>query len=704
MEIHEFENIQEELFKLIKSKDEDKIIKFIEKNPNFDYNVKSSNNIYLIFMIIVFNLKKVFDKLIDLNISLDVLDEDGRSILYYIIKLNHLELLTRVLKYYESFVGIPIFNLKDNFGLSILHYCVLFNNLKVLESIYSIVNLKLTDNKGNNILHFAIQQKNKKIIQFLIDKNYPILLKNSNNENVLHLLLNHFPEMKLIKYFLDNKVPIDELDNTYHLSPIHLSFILKIDLNINDLDSKILNLTDYYGNTPLHYALVENNLVMFKNTLEKNYKNINFNIQNINGDTLLHLILEDNVKLEKELFGIILQNTNLNLQNNDGNTVFHLLILNKLYLIKDYDKFITQQKLNLFIQNKDGKTPYQLDDNKNYAKIFDKTSKILAEILLKNKHLAKLDWEKNCKVDCVAKIKEYLEKEKKNPPFTQDEIIPKLQDGIYVDQCRFLGNTLDVLAGILYLKQQFKEIGLLLQFPLTSNDELIKFYQTMAIDLTYKIDFINTQIYWAYQKIFYPSFFDYLFNKHMKDDKINYIIIPLGIENDIGAHANILFIDKKNKIIERFEPYGIYPPKELNYNPTTLDLLLENKFSFYNLKYISPDKYLPKIGFQVIENLETPYCKQIGDPNGFCAVWCIWWIYHKLLNLEVSSQDLAEKLINKIKLSNMSFKSVIRNFSKNITDIRDDLLEKVDLDINLWIQGKYDDKKIQELEEIILKF
>jgi len=692
------EELIETLFTMTKKKEEDKIINFINNNKKFDFNIKY-NEVYFIFLIIIYNLKKVFTHLINYKISLDVLDNDGRTIIFYLIKLNNLELLKDVIEYYRNFIGIPIINLKDNFGYSSLHYCVIFNNLKALEILYKSKNINILnlDNKGNNILHFSIINKNTKFIDFLIAKDFPIKKRNFNNENILHLLLNKFPDTKIIKYFV-NKIKITEQDKIYLLSPLHLSLVLNIDMGIYNFKNKELELTDFYGNTPLHYGIVEKNIILFKKILEKNLDNIQYNYQNINGDTLLHLILEENMELEDNLMQHLISCTNLNLQNNQGNTCLHLIVNNDLF-----QKYKIKQKINIFIQNKDGKTVYQIVDSNKQKYIFEKTAKILSHILTKNKQTAKLEWEKNCTIDCFTKIKEYLEKEKKNPPFIQDEVNLKIQENMYVSHCRFIGITIDILSGMLYLKKKFNNLGVLLQFPLTINEKLSNFYQTMAIDLSYKIDFINFQIYWVYQKIFYPSYFEFIFNKNMQDNDINFIVIPLGIENDIGAHANILIVDKHNKTIERFEPYGIYPPKELNYNDLTLDNLLENKFSSFNLKYIKPIDYLPKIGFQILENLETPTCNQIGDPNGFCAVWCVWWVHHKLLNRDISSKLLAEKIITKIKLANLSFKAVIRNFSKNITDIRDELLEEVNLDINKWIQGKYDDKILKKIENIILK-
>jgi hypothetical protein len=112
--------------------------------------------------------------------------------------------------------------------------------------------------------------------------------------------------------------------------------------------------------------------------------------------------------------------------------------------------------------------------------------------------------------------------------------------------------------------------------------------------------------------------------------------------------------------------------------------------------------FLPTIGFQLLENIETQTCKRIGDPNGFCGAWCIWWVYQRMNNLNISN-DLSSYLINTIKSDNISFKNIIRNFSGKITDIRDKTLKKYNLDINDWISGNYNDMILDNIEKDVLK-
>jgi hypothetical protein len=277
----------------------------------------------------------------------------------------------------------------------------------------------------------------------------------------------------------------------------------------------------------------------------------------------------------------------------------------------------------------------------------------------------------------------------------------------FTNFCFYTGSPIDILFGLILLNNDFKNKGLtvILDYPLTINKSLETYYQKLSLDYPYKLDFSNIEIMWCYQKIFFPSYFDDIIAKKIKDNE--YIAIPIGIITSVGSHANILFWNIKNKTIERFEPNGSNFPAGLNYNPDLLDNLLENKFKQIdeNIIYYPPYNFLPSISFQKIESLETQKCK-IGDPNGFCGVWCIWWVYQRMLNVnneKLTLENTATNLINQIKLENISFKSIIRNFSKKITEIRDSYFKKYLIDINDWILGNYDEEILNKLEKDIFK-
>ena len=58
-----------------------------------------------------------------------------------------------------------------------------------------------------------------------------------------------------------------------------------------------------------------------------------------------------------------------------------------------------------------------------------------------------------------------------------------------------------------------------------------------------------------------------------------------------------------------------------------------------------------------------------------------------------------------MKINNLSYKNIIRSFSIIITEIRDNLLRKVSLDINKWLNDEYTndnlDKVIEKIKEKI---
>ena len=226
-----------------------------------------------------------------------------------------------------------------------------------------------------------------------------------------------------------------------------------------------------------------------------------------------------------------------------------------------------------------------------------------------------------------------------------------------------------------------------------------KLYTKLNIDYPYRLDFCNFHIFWFSPNIIYPTYFE-----NIKNLKRNYIIIPIEINANNLNHANIIFIDRNKKIIERFEPHGKMGNNSLYYNYKLLDRNLKSKFSilFPEFTYYSPDDYLETVSFQTIENNMYNFCEIIGDPNGFCAIWCIWWVEQKLKYSFYDSKTLAFKLIKRMRQYNINFKEFIRNFSMKISSLRDEELKKHKIDINDWLNSNYDNNTLINIEKNII--
>ena len=562
----------------------------------------------------------------------------------------------------------------------------------------------LTNNEGTNILHLALQYMYTDIIKYFIENNININFLSINNENLLQLAI-MYQNYEIINLLIDKVNNINNQENNYGLTALHQSIVL----NRNNIFEKILlnnaniNIQDYHGNSPLIYLVIEKNNNLLQLFLK--YDNINYNLTNIDGNTALHIMLENVTEYSENIIEKLIIETDLIIQNNNGDTCLHYLIINDLLL--KYKKVLINKELNIFIKNSKNISCFDLINNNN--ELINIIVSSYYNYLKNNKNKLIIEWEKECSNDlsvdvCYKKINDIIFKEERSIPKINDYKL-KLDNGIFVNTCYFTGSPIDILFGIIFLFKKFnkKKLGIILDYPLTSNNELEKYYESIGINFHFKLDFSNFEIIWAFQKIFFPTYFDEEIKKAMK--KYNYIIIPIGIETRQGAHANILFWDIKKSLIERFEPNGANEPIELNYNHKLLDKILLKKFiNFDNkIKILSPKSYLPIIGFQILENQNTNSCKRIGDPNGFCAVWCIWWIYQKLMNIELDSETLTKNLIKEIKLNNYNFKTIIRNFSSNIVDLRDKYLKIFNLDINDWITNNYDDEILIKLEKEILK-
>ncbi len=95
--------------------------------------------------------------------------------------------------------------------------------------------------------------------------------------------------------------------------------------------------------------------------------------------------------------------------------------------------------------------------------------------------------------------------------------------------------------------------------------------------------------------------------------------------------------------------------------------------------------------------------KNIGDPGGFCAAWCLWYVDNRINYEQISNEVLIKKIINSAKLKNILLRQIIRTYSKNITDIRDGILLKIGININDWVNDNFNDEQFDELINLIKK-
>ena len=746
------------IFDLIKQKNTDELYKYIVENENIDLDIYDEHYNYVIQYIVMYNMIDIFKYILkNRTVRLDILDTDGRNLLYNPIKYNYYEILENILEYDKNNIGVSIVDLRDNIGYIGLHYSIIFNNIKAFKLLYSLKSdVNIIDNKNNNIYIICLQYKRADLLIYLLEneikKNNNINhFINSKGESILQNAIN-YDEMKVIKYIINNTMFLKQIinikENEYGLSALHQAIVL----NLNNVAIKLIkngadiNTSDYIGNTPLHYTIIEKNYMILDYIIHLPDINIYYNETNMNGNTPLHLLIEDDIidininDIHKHKYNMckillkMIENTDLCIMNNNGNTIMHYIVMKNLWTLPEVKEILVNgtTHMNLFITNRDNMNVMDMLANNSLKEEFiDITVNSYYNILKKLKNSDKLVilWEKYCANEdltnllkivkktnskqtglthdiayyCKSTIRQNIVDMKSSMPTYKELNLNVITTANNLPNgCYYTGSTIDILFGLYYLNNEYNA-KLILEYPLTHNKEIENYYIKMGLNYSFKMEFSNIEIVWSFMKLIYPTNFEsILLSRINYTDK--YIIISLGIEVSNGSHANMIIIDIKNKLIERFEPNGKYSPRGFYYNSDLLDTLLLNKFTniLPEYTYIKPLLYLPTIGFQILETIEDSLCKKIGDPNGYCAVWCVWWVEQKITNNDVSSKELVENLIRHIKLSNKSFKNLIRNYSMKIVHIRDNFLNKYDITIDDWMLRKYDDNIIASLEKDVL--
>jgi len=706
-----------ELFDKLKQQKIDEVIELIDKymkneDNDIDLNMRDSSNMYLIQYAIIFNNIKLVKKLIQYECRLDFIDTDGHTILYTCIRMGYNNIVKLLIED-TSLVGIPLTDIDDKKGEIPLHYAIQYDNNEAFDLL--IINSTLINKlnvKGLAPLHLAIKKKNYYVIEKLLNlNNVNINIQTNIGETPLHIATNYEDTHIINKILQKSDLKINIVDYEHQISP--LMYI--VTLNNITLTKLLLengadpHIQDALGNSSLHLAIIEYNVDIVNLLISKFNK---FNLLNIESLTPFHLLVSTNKtdynKIKLYNIDLLINNTNLNIQDVNGNTVWHLFAKSGLwYPLKN---LLMNKKNNLFIKNNQNITPYDIvKDIKNFD--------ILLDIII-NSYYNMLDksvdyinsWEKDCvdgtlnKNKCFIEIKKNILNKVSSVPVKKTSYckltIDNLDNNIMFTT--FTGVALDVICGLFMVQKMNNNImSTLNNMNLIDNEQITKYYTQMGIKKN-NVDFMNFEIIWLYQNIFYPSGFENLINKFKHNDKM-YFICPIGIELDNGAHANILLIDKENKTIERFEPNGHDTPPSFNYNGILMDNILSSYFKklLNDYKYITPKDYLPKIGFQSYENIEYYKTRKLGDPGGFCAAWCLWYVFNRIKYNDIKNVDLVYNLIKIIKYNNMSFKNIIRNFSKQISDFRDSIINIYGLDINDYLNNQYSTNNLQYIQKYI---
>lgn len=697
------------LFELIKEHKWDEFKKILLEDKEADVNIRDENGNYLIQYITLFNKVEFVSILIERGSRLDIIDLEGRSLLYFPIKYDYINMLETLLKLDNQRVGISLVDIQDKENFIPLHYAVTFGNTKAANLLLKYnSNPNITDNDGNNSLHLSVITKKLDICKMILKYNINVNMRNKFGESPLHIACN-YQLIEYAKILLESGADTNIKEYEIQLTPL----MYAITLGNTELTNLLLKYKadvkeqDLNGNHCMHYSMIEGNHEIIHKILPM-FDHLNDT--NVDGKTVAHIALERNNyntnKLDNFLFKEILIKTNINIQDNDSNTILYLLVKNDIW--KHYSDILATKKCNIYIGNQ-----LELIKKEDLSTFYDVVSRGYLYTLRdeKNKDVVWMNkWEMDCKTgddkECLKKIKNFITKNRVSVPIKKRGYCIEIKTSDEIEFPTYTGRQIDIIFGLLYLQKKHSgQVCTSLTEDFIKNPELDKYYDSLGLVKSYKIEYLNFEVIWAYQKLFFPTNFDQTISTVL-NNKCRFIIIPLGIELTNGSHANILIYDKNLNEIERFESYGSDYPYGFNYNPSQLDIQLERKFRqlIPNSKYIKPSVFLPKIGFQYLESYIYQKKGKIGDPGGFCAAWSAWYADKRITHKDVDRTILVKKLIRKIRETDTSFRNLIRNYTGNITSLRDELFGKMNININDWKNENISDEDLEKFNSLLGRF
>jgi ankyrin repeat protein len=686
------------------------------------YDIVDRSERSILYDVIESNYHDILLKLLDhsaKNIGImitDIRDLNGNIPLHYAIKFKNIE-AAKLLMQHKSNAYIT-----DIDGYNALHLAVRSGSLEIVGIIVSTMSVIDTKTfRGETALHISINFQYGSIAELLLNAGAdPNIVDSENEFSPLHYAVG-WNSLDIIDILL-KKGSNPNLQDIYGNTP--LFYCIKEDYasafdKITNSKNKInFNLWNIDGKIILHEVL-ENYEETKKHYIDALIQDSNLSTQDGNGNTCMHyLVLYDLWKEYKD----ILKKKKINIfaKNSNGNAVIDLIFTDDKHnksKLSDYNNFldiITEGYIYLLRKSKK-EWPEELDkicsrdlsdltdEEKNYIayNISDKVDKNNKKRNNQNENIVYT--EKDIYTGCfmlirnklVGDIKKYregkLEYCQRSYPVYKKQCI-HIEEDVVLDVCTFTGSLLDVLMGLIFLIKKHGSIvctTLGKNNVLSSNEELCNFYKSMGLIMNGRCEFLNFEIVWIDYKLYIIEKFSELFNLCINSEA-RFVIIPLGIELKTGSHANYLIYDKSLKEIERFEPHGGTTPIGFNYNTQFLDEILEEYFKSIDkdIQYIKPSDYIPKIGFQIMDSQEE-HKRRIGDPGGFCALWSIWYVDQRLTYYTYDRKTLVKELFKNIKVQSISYRNMIRNYSRNIIKQRDELLKIIDIDINDWLNENY---------------
>ncbi len=733
------------------------ILKLLEKNK-LDPLIDIINGQTVAHMAAKNNNEKVIRYILNnIPVALEKINSEGSTPIHILAKNSYNKLLK------ETLTKIPKFiDLLDGDHNTVLQLINPLDNIYgyILKNYNKIINFDNINNKGNTILLQNIDltkdkkdryfENIKKIITF-IDVNMP-----KNNPPLAHAIQNK--KEYVANILLKQKGINVNIQNDSQMTPL----LLAVYNNMYNTVKKLLNEganIDYIGNdgdtNPMSLMIVRNDDKMLDIFFDNGFDINQFDRYM---ETPLHQAFSLKKELSPHLVAKLLYYGDLNIQNVNGDTPLHLFL--ERYNWKDYNQILKKKELDIFVKNNDGNTPLNYVKNKSVGKFVNfMANNYIDKLNNKGLDLRSNRFSDKCNgklvesEECLQEVKNYIMKTKKSYPqvgIDDAEMNEKFKmiKGKFSNYGKFNANTLHNMIYTLIFLNKYDNLCIPHQKNMHNkfiNDKFLQYItdlyrspsELVISDLVkiysdYFYEILPYLIVWRSSNQYYINKdLDYYLQKCLTCDSVRYIFFKLTqVASSSGTHANIVIYDKDTGVMDRFEPYGDIPHLESD----KLDNMLEDKIgsvikkhlkktkNTIKFKYLRPKDYIKGIGFQTISNDIETSVKKLGDPHGYCLAWTYWYLEMRLNNPEMSPGEIIKKATASIiqnkankkngkDKTNSVFIDFIRDYASKLDEMKNEYLRKAGISeehiYNIIMpdsdQDKLVDSMSKDFEKIIKK-
>jgi len=659
----------------------------------------SKNGFYLIHYAFIdanINVLKQILKLDPLNVK-----KIHHEIFISVCKLGKFSLILDLIKLVKSSETIKwIFIPSLNDGDSLIYYFMFYGSDQIIQDLIELAGTEIAWSElvGSNyplklylLAHYrSMDESNYNIFAKILELTDLQQIIKANLSPIIDCCLDGFDEKVLSLLKKSNPKVISSI-NSKQFSPLMAAIGSSNTQLINWLLESGADPNYSTYTSPLILAL-ETNQNQIIEALIRSTKSLDTNTFDSNKWLPAHHCFNAKSKIDPKIkLQIIKLTDNLNSQNVNGNTPIHMMFLNDDWV--SYKSIFSSKPIDLYIKNKLGDRPIDYFVETNTKKQVDELLGLVSKGVLKRtkrlqfkgKQMGRLSKSKQLKLykstltclkkntsGCIDQIKNKISRLGVSTIEDPENVNVKLIMGDKIDYSLFVSRDIDSYIYLLYFIEKYKVgIGSGQKLVIKSSDpeikKIINFYTSIA--KAYPA-LSNISIYWHDEN---NNVFPKDIVQSIKTSSRNIIFFYITIINQNVDHANCLIIDKPNKRVIHFEPYGRVNKVSLK----NLDIKCAEILKPLGYKYYSPSNYLTQNSFQMLSNESNPFEVKFGDIGGFCLAWTLWFFELYLRNPNLDLEVLVNKSINKIINLKYSIMEYIRFYANKLRRYHIKYLKKI---------------------------